>query len=157
MRKRTILALVVLVVVFGGLVAYRFPQVPSLLTVSVSLSLNRIRDYSYFANIPSFSIYLTSTNMTTNNVTFVENPYENKSLTSKVHWTLQIILNESETTNVFWERDIDPGLGPAGIYSGVVSTSFAAKDTFKIWIEISYVYEESSTSLWSTSETIQVH
>jgi hypothetical protein len=95
--------------------------------------------------------------MTSNNVTFVENPYGNKSLTSKVHWKLQIILNESKTTNVFWERNIDPRLGPAGIYSGVVSNSFAAKGSFKIWIALWFVYETSSTALWATSEIIQVH
>jgi hypothetical protein len=156
MRRRQILALVVIAVLFGSLVCYRLSLVPSLLTLSVSLDLYRIRDDSYQGKTPSFSVYLTTTNMTSNNVTFVENPYSNKSLTSEAYWKLQVISNESKTTKFYWECNIDPGLGSAGRYAGVVSYSFVAKGDFKVWIVLWSVDKASNKVLWWTSETVRV-
>jgi hypothetical protein len=70
---------------------------------------------------------------------------------------LRIILNESMTTNVVWECNIDPGLGSAGRYGGVVSNSFGAKGSFKIWVVLWSVYKTSNELLWSTSEVITVY
>jgi hypothetical protein len=129
-------------------------MVPSFLTVSVSLDLLRIRDDSHLGMNPNFSIYLTTTNMTSNNVTFVEDVYQNKSLTSEAYWKLQVISNVSRTTTFHWECNIDRGLGPAGRYAGVVSYSFKAKGDFEIWIVLWSVNKASKSVLWWTSETI---
>lgn len=154
MRRRQILALIVIAVIFGGLTAYRLSMLPLFLTVSANLDLYRIRDDSHIGMKPSFSIYLTTTNMTFNNVTFVEDVYHNKSLTSEAYWKLQVISNQSKTTTFSWECNIDPSLGSAGRYAGVVSYSFMARGDFEIWIVLWSINKASNSVLWWTSETI---
>ncbi len=159
MKRRIILAIAALAVIFGSsaaVVEFRVQHLPSLLTIFVSLSyLSRVRDQSY-AGQALVSMKLTTTNDTSDNVTLTSAVgFDN--LTSKAYWRLQIVLNESAVTVPPWEHDIAPVNDTAGQYGGTVSKSFDAKGVFSMWIILWSVYDGKSAVLWSTSELVRVY
>lgn len=158
MKKRFVLGMAALLVIFGSLAivaVYRVRQVPSLLTIFVTLNyLSQNGDHSY-AGQTLVSMELTSTNETADNVTLVPPPFSNQ--TTKAYWTLQIVLNESEVIVPTWTHDIEKSNVTAGQFSGTVSKSFAGLNgNFTVWIVLWSASKASTTMLSWTSENITV-
>ena len=160
MKRRIILAIAVLLILFGTLVVavtFRVQQLPSFLTVSVTLRyLSRNGNYGYAGGQPIVFIQLTAKNETADNVTLVPPPYSNK--TTNAYWSMQIVLNDSATTVAPWEHDIEASNHTAGDFTGTVSKSFLGLNgNFTVWIIVCAVYQGSSTMDWWTSEEISIY
>ena len=158
MKRRFLLAIVILLLLFGTLavVAFRIQQLPSLLTIVVTFNyLTRNGDYSY-ANRPLILMELTAKDETADNVTLVPPAYSNR--TTNAYWRLQIVLNESATTVAPWEHDIERSNHTAGEFSGTVSKSFSdLNGNFTVWVIIWAVYQSSPTMDCWASEEIGVY
>jgi hypothetical protein len=152
---RTILAASLIVLSGVFFLAYRSAQLPTWLTVSVDLALDRAEHESYVNMVmPAVpTVRVSSSNLTYDNVEITKS-FANK--TSDAYWELKIVLNGSKSASHSWTHFVEPVSDSAGLFQGRVSASFHVSGTFVLWVIITSIRPHQTVVLSTFSEIISV-